>query len=174
MSASPQYSTPAMANITSAPFRPIPPLLRLFQGFVIDKWKSADRLATVVGLTRTRLRLTLIHAKNDLEIPCSESDAIFRTVSDALIGSQLDDDEFATWKKAKTIVKDDGTFIAVAKGPHDVEIREELTPYGGNLSMSFFQRLVLTTIGHNNVIATSAVALAVMRSFGLHAGEDAP
>ncbi|KAI0121144.1 Alpha/Beta hydrolase protein [Xylariales sp. AK1849] len=141
-----------------SPLRAIPPLLRFFQSFIVDKWESADRLATVVGLTRTRLRLTLIHAKNDLEIPCSESDALFRSAASSVIGTDLDDDDFAAWKKERTVSREDGTFVAVAQGEHDVVIREELVPYGG----------------HNDVMWSSPVALAVMRSFGLHGREDAP
>lgn len=114
-----------------SPFRSIPPLLRFFQSFVVDKWESADRLATVVGLTRRRLRLTLIHAKDDLEIPYSETDTLFRSASSSLIGAGLDDEEFAEWKRERTVLREDGTFVAIAKGDHDVVVREELVPYGG-------------------------------------------
>lgn len=150
-----------------SPLRSVPPLLRYFQSFVVDKWKSSERLATVVGLTRTRLRLTLIHAKNDVEIPCTESDTLFRTASGSLIGTELDDDEFAEWKKERTVLREDGTFIAVAKGDHDVVIREELVPYGGEYLSLSNDAYVLMKIGHNNVMMSSPVALAVMRSFGL-------
>ncbi|ORY70323.1 Alpha/Beta hydrolase protein [Pseudomassariella vexata] len=132
-----------------SPLRPFPPLLRFFQSFIVDKWRSADRLAQVVGLTRTRLRLTLIHAKNDLEIPCTESDALFRSAAVPISGTALDDDAFTAWKHDRTIVRDDGTFIVVAKAEPDIVIREELVPYGG----------------HNDVTWSSPVALAVMRSF---------
>jgi abhydrolase domain-containing protein 12 len=117
-----------------SPLRPIPPLLRFFQSFIVDKWKSSDRLATVAGLARTRLRLSLIHAKDDLEIPCSESDTLFRSAASAIIGTHLDDEDFAAWKKERTVLREDGTFIAVAKSEsHDVVIREELVPHGGNV-----------------------------------------
>ncbi|KAK9779829.1 putative Alpha/Beta hydrolase protein [Seiridium cardinale] len=140
-----------------SPLRSIPPLLRFFQSFVTEKWYSADRLATVVGLTRTRLRLTLIHAKNDYEIPYSETDTLFKTAATSLFGTELDDEDFAEWKRERTVLRKDGTYVAVAQGGHDVVIREELVPYGG----------------HNNVMMSSPVALAVMRSFDIQ-GEDAP
>ncbi|KAI1868491.1 uncharacterized protein JN550_006407 [Neoarthrinium moseri] len=140
-----------------SPMRSIPPLLRFVQSFIVDKWRSSDRLSTVVGLTRTRLRLSLIHAKNDMEIPYSETDTLFRSAASSLIGSELDDEDFAEWKKQNTVLREDGTFVAEVKGDHDVIIREELVPYGG----------------HNDVMLSSPVALAVMRSFGLHS-EDAP
>lgn len=115
-----------------SPLRAVPPLLRYFQGFVVDKWKSADRLATVVGLTQTKLRLSIIHAKDDMEIPCTESDTLFRSAVGPLLGSDLDDEDFAKWKGEQTQTRDDGTFVAIARSAErDIEIREELVPYGG-------------------------------------------
>ncbi|KAK7913952.1 hypothetical protein PG985_011655 [Apiospora marii] len=146
-----RYSAAGFIPVLS-PVRAIPPLLRLFQGFVVDKWKSDERLATLVGLTRNRLRLTLIHAKNDVEIPCSESDTLFRSAAGSAIGTDLDDEDFAKWKEERTVVRDDGTFVATVEANQpDIVIREELVPYGG----------------HNDVMLSSPVALAVMRSFGL-------
>ncbi|KAK6949086.1 hypothetical protein Daesc_009159 [Daldinia eschscholtzii] len=126
-----------------SPLRPFPPVLRFFQGFIVDKWKSADRLARVVGLTRTRLRLTLIHAKNDLEIPCHESDALFKSAASATVEEDVNDNNFSSWKEQRTLRRDDGTFTAIVKAEPDIIIREELVPYG--------------------------VSLAVMRSFELRA-----
>lgn len=126
-----RYSAAGFIPVLS-PVRSIPPLLRLFQGFVVDKWKSDERLATLVGLTRNRLRLTLIHAKNDVEIPCSESDTLFRSAAGSAIGTDLDDEDFAKWKEERTAVRDDGTFVAIVESNQpDIVIREELVPYGG-------------------------------------------
>ncbi|KAI1491175.1 Alpha/Beta hydrolase protein [Biscogniauxia mediterranea] len=134
-----------------SPFRSIPPLLRFFQGFIVDKWRSADRLAEIVRLTRARLRLTLIHAKNDMEIPCHESDRLFESAARATIDEDLDDERFMTWKEQRTKTRDDGTFISVVETGPDIVIRQELVPYGG----------------HNDVLLSSPVALAIMRSFEL-------
>ncbi|KAI0169427.1 alpha/beta-hydrolase [Hypoxylon sp. FL1284] len=139
-----------------SPLRSIPPVLDFFQRFIVDKWKSADRLAHVVRLTHTRLRLTFIHAKNDLEIPCHESDALFKAAAGASIHETLDDDSFSSWKETQTLKRDDGTFIATTKAAPDTIIREELVSYGG----------------HNEVITSAAVSLAVMRSFGLDASSS--
>lgn len=114
-----------------SPLRPIPPLLRLFQSFIIDKWESANRLAGIVRLTHGRLRLTLIHAKNDLEIPSHESDTLFKSAANATIDRVLDDKEFLLWKQQKTTQYDDGTFISIVKAEPDITIRQELVPYGG-------------------------------------------
>ncbi|KAI1419617.1 Alpha/Beta hydrolase protein [Xylaria sp. FL1777] len=132
-----------------SPLRPIPPLLHFFQSFIVDRWDSASRLAEVVRLTRTRLRLTLIHAKNDMEIPCHESDALFKSAANATINQVLDDEGFLSWKDQKSTRFDDGTFTSIVTAEPDIIIRQELVPYGG----------------HNKVMLSSAVALAVMRTF---------
>ncbi|GAP88099.2 putative abhydrolase domain-containing protein [Rosellinia necatrix] len=142
------YSGAGFIPILS-PLRPIPPLLRFFQGFVVDKWDSANRLAEIVRLTRTRLRLTLIHAKNDLEIPCHESDTLFKSAANATIGQSLDDEEFQSWKQQRSTSFDDGTFISIVTSEPDIVIRQELVRHGG----------------HNSVTLSSAVPLAVMRIF---------
>ncbi|KAI1500195.1 Alpha/Beta hydrolase protein [Biscogniauxia marginata] len=149
------YSAAGFIPVLS-PVRSIPPLLRFFQGFIVDKWMSADRLAKLVRLTRTRLRLTLIHAKNDLEIPCHESDRLFKSATKAIINENMDDEQFLAWKEQRTTSRDDGTFISVAKAAPNIVIREELVPYGG----------------HNDVMLSSPVALAVMRSFELDTNES--
>ncbi|KAI0903493.1 alpha/beta-hydrolase [Ustulina deusta] len=132
-----------------SPLRPIPPLLRLFQSFIVDRWDSASRLAEIVRLTRTRLRLTLIHAKDDMEIPCHESDVLFKSAANATIDQVLDNEAFLSWKNQRSTRFDDGTFISIATAEPDITIRQELVPYGG----------------HNRVMLSSAVALAVMRTF---------
>ncbi|KAI0882387.1 alpha/beta-hydrolase [Annulohypoxylon maeteangense] len=134
-----------------SPIRAFPSLLRFLQSFIVDEWKSADRLSHLVSLTRTRLRLTFIHAKDDLDIPCHESDVLFRYASSAAIDEVLDDIDFLSWKEQRTSHGEDGTFVAIVKTRSDIIIREEIVPYGG----------------HNHVMISSAVALAVMRSFGL-------
>ncbi|RYP85801.1 hypothetical protein DL770_004980 [Monosporascus sp. CRB-9-2] len=96
-----------------------------------------------------RLRLTLIHAKDDLEIPCHESDALFKCASSATMGEELDDDQFGVWKEGKTTRKQDGSFVSVVTAKPDIVIRQELVRYGG----------------HNGIMLSSQVALAVLRSF---------
>ncbi|KAI1749633.1 Glycylpeptide N-tetradecanoyltransferase [Xylaria castorea] len=113
-----------------SPLRPIPPLLRFFQGFIVDKWNSAGRLADIVRLTRTRLRLTFIHAKNDWEIPCHQSDILFKSAANATVSQDLDDEAFLSWKKQRSTRFDDGTFISIVTAEPDIIIRQELIPYG--------------------------------------------
>ncbi|KAI1383957.1 alpha/beta-hydrolase [Hypoxylon trugodes] len=139
-----------------SPIRSIPPLLRFFQGFIVDKWKSADRLAHIVTLTRTRLRLTLIHAKNDMEIPCHESDKLFKSAASATFNEELDDESFLSWKEQRTFREEDGTFKTIIRNEPNMVIRQELVRYGG----------------HNDVMMSAAVSLAVMRSFELNSNQS--
>ncbi|KAI0203479.1 Alpha/Beta hydrolase protein [Astrocystis sublimbata] len=133
-----------------SPLRPFPPLLRFFQGFIVDKWQSASRLAEIVRLTRTRLRLTLIHAKDDLEIPCHESDALFKFAANATVDQGWDDDEaFLSWKKQRTTHYKDESFVSIVTAEPNIVIRQELVPRGG----------------HNGIMLSAAVPLAVMRAF---------
>jgi len=132
-----------------SPIRAIPPLHRFIQGFIVDKWKSADRLAALVNSTKSRLRLTLLHAKDDLDIPCFESDKLFESAARATMRQGASDEDFARWKEQRTSRRDDATFVSIATAEPDIVIREELVPYGG----------------HNDVMMSSALALAVMRSF---------
>ncbi|KAI2638350.1 Glycylpeptide N-tetradecanoyltransferase [Xylaria nigripes] len=134
-----------------SPLRPFPPVLRFFQSFIVDKWDSASRLAKAVTLTRSSLRLTIIHAKNDLEIPWHESDALFKSAANATIKQVLDDEAFESWKRQRSIYYPDNTFTSIVTAKPDIIIRQELIPYGG----------------HNNIISSSPVALAVMRMFSL-------
>ncbi|KAI1436813.1 alpha/beta-hydrolase [Xylaria sp. CBS 124048] len=139
-----------------SPLRPIPPLLRLFQSFVVDKWESASRLAKVARSTQTRLHLTILHAKNDLEIPCDESDALFESAANATISHGLDSEAFASWKKERSNLYADGTFTSIVTAQPDIIIRQELLPYGG----------------HNGIITSSPVALATMRMFSSQGDES--
>ncbi|CAM1504683.1 Fc.00g022740.m01.CDS01 [Cosmosporella sp. VM-42] len=134
-----------------APFRAVPPLERLFRRFVVDKWHSADRLANIVRNTRTRLRLNLVHAKNDRDIPWTEDNKLFRAAANETVGI-LDDGEFDAWKEQRTVRKGNDAFVTTWTSNPNIVIRQELFPYGG----------------HNDIMGYAPVALAIMRSFDLH------
>lgn len=159
-----------------APIRAIPPLLRFFHRFILDKWRSAERLTNVVSTTRNRLRLTFIHAKNDREIPCHESDTLFRLAAGAAAGGDLSEEKFGAWKEERTKRKDDGSFVSIVTAKPDIIIRQELVRYGGKCLPTYIalqhqhqQYLLTLLLGHNGIMLSSQVALAVLRSFELEA-----
>jgi len=136
-----------------SPIKNIKPLVRSVQKFLVDKWQSDDRVTRIVENTSKRLRLTLIHAKNDAEIPYLQSDILFRSAARAVLGRDMDDATFEDWKLSISKTYDDGTFTSIVKsneqGGLDIVVREEVVRYGG----------------HNGVMMSSTIPLAVMRSF---------
>lgn len=112
-----------------------PPVLRFFLGFVVDKWKSLDRLAALTAQTRARdgrLRLSLIHAADDRDIPCVESVKILEATARASLddGGGLDEVTFLEMKDDRTDVRGDAAFKITWK-EKDITITHEQFAYGG-------------------------------------------
>ncbi|XP_044719693.1 alpha/beta hydrolase family domain-containing protein [Hirsutella rhossiliensis] len=133
------------------PFASWPAFVRLLDRFVVEKWHSADRLANIVRHTKTRLRLSLVHAKNDGDIPCTEDDKLFRAAANETVGI-VDDDKFAAWKEERTVHKGKDAFVTTWTSDPDIIVRQELFPYGA----------------HDPIVGYAPVTLAVMRSFDYH------
>ena len=109
------------------PFAKVPGVAQLLGAFIVDKWHSANRLANIARHAK-RLNLQILHAKDDSDIPCTESDKLFRSAALAVTnGESVQFDEF---KAARTVATDEGSVstVTVKKG---VTIRQELIPYGG-------------------------------------------
>ncbi|KAH7273352.1 hypothetical protein MRS44_001753 [Fusarium solani] len=134
-----------------APFRVWPWLVRYLHRFIVDKWHSADRLANIVRHTKTRLRINLIHAKDDRDIPWTEDNKLFRAAAQETVGI-LDEAEFDAWKEQRTIRKGDDAFVTTWMAEPNIIIRQELFPHGG----------------HNDIMGYAPVALGIMRAFDLH------
>ncbi|KAL2133813.1 hypothetical protein VTI74DRAFT_1619 [Chaetomium olivicolor] len=129
-----------------------PWLLKVVMGRVVDTWDSASRWREVVRGVKGRagrLRLSLVHARNDWDIPCREGDRLFKAAVEGLAG-EMESEEFEGEKKRRMIVKGKGSFLATWR-EGDVVVRQELFPHGG----------------HNPILTWSPVLLAVMRSFDM-------
>lgn len=151
-----------------APLEVYPGFAGIFHRFVVDKWHSADRLANIVRHTKTRLRLSLVHAKDDKDIPWKEDNKLFRAAANETVGI-LDDDEFDAWKEQRTVRKGKDAFVTTWISEPNIVIRQELFPFGGELSVALTAQSVTNPIlGHNDIMAYAPVALAIMRSFDLH------
>lgn len=110
-----------------------PPVLRFFLGFVVDKWRSLDRLAALTAQTRQRdgrLRLSLVHGADDWDIPCVESVKIFEAVAQASVGGGLDEATFMEMKDERTDIRSDKAFKITWK-EKDTVITHEQFAYGG-------------------------------------------
>lgn len=110
-----------------------PWLLGKVMGRVVDRWDSAGRWRAVVEGVRARggrLRLSLVHARNDWDIPCHEDDKVFKAAVGGLVGEGLAGEEFEVEKKRRMVVRGKDSFVATWRDG-DVEIRQELFPHGG-------------------------------------------
>ena len=119
------------------PFRVWPWLLRQVMKVIVDKWESANRLretAQIVKARNGRLRLHLVHAKNDRDIPCHEDDKLFAgAVGGLAVGDGeegMSDERLAIEKRARTVNRGKDSFVTTWVDG-DVIVRQELFPYGG-------------------------------------------
>ncbi len=152
------------------PLRAWPWLLNQVLGRVVDKWASADRLRDAVRAVKERggrLRLSLIHAKNDWDIPSKEDDRLFAA---AVAGTGQNDEAadaeaFAAEKERRTIHKGENAFVATWTDG-DVIVQQELFPYGGKFPYAPGCS-VLIREGHNEIMTYAPVTLAVLRAFDL-------
>lgn len=115
--------------------RPYPALQKWFANLIVDTWKSAERLGTIVR-NSDRLRLTFISAVNDDDIPYKHSDALFYAAANATddIGHTIGQiDEMRS-----TVVTGDGGWVHIWGtgiswiGGKDVIIRQDLLKHGGS------------------------------------------
>lgn len=118
-----------------APFRLSPWLLRQVMKCIVDKWESASRLRSLTRMVKTRggrLRLSLVHAKNDWDIPFHEDDKMFAGAVGGLIEG-LDGERLAVDKAARTVQRGRDAFVTTwTEG--DIDIRQELFAHGGKIS----------------------------------------
>lgn len=95
------------------PLNICPPVLRFFLRFVVDKWKTLDRLVALTAQTRERngrLRISVVHAADDRDIPCVESVKVFEAVARASVEGQMDEAVFLETKDARTEVRGEKAF----------------------------------------------------------------
>ena len=75
-----------------SPMRFFPKMQRFFAYKVKDTWPTATRLGNIVRQSRN-LRLVLIHAKNDYDIPWTHSNTLFYAAANATSETDMDSDQ---------------------------------------------------------------------------------
>lgn len=143
------------------PLRSYPRVLRLVLGCLVDHWESAKRLRNMVSIVhrsnteddrdkngkngksgnpRRHLRLSLIHAADDNDIPCTEDDRIFLTAIVPLIptkdGQEVTPAELLALKERRTKHLGNGAFVSEWRDG-DVVIWQERFPHGGEFHTQY-------------------------------------
>ena len=77
------------------------------------------------------MRLFIIHARDDYEIPFHHSDALFTAAANATTDAGMDAALIEKMKVRNTIEMGDGAFISTWKASENKIIREEMVAYGG-------------------------------------------
>ena len=99
-----------------------------FPNVVIDKWNSSLRLSNIARISK-RLKLFIIHARNDWDIPYTNSDILFAAVANAATPG-MDQEVFTEMKKRNTIHMTDDASISTWTAPGRV-IQEIIVAHGG-------------------------------------------
>lgn len=131
-----------------SPLRPYPRLQKFFLGQLYDTWNTSSRLtaltSTIVNSTDRSLRLHILHARNDWDIPWRSGEENFQVAEEALYPA-LDQNE------EKDLEKVEGTGVKISGEIEDnqrkevwlgeskrVELIFEILRFGGKLSFPLF------------------------------------
>ena len=112
-----------------SPLKSTPALLRLFTRKLVDKWPSATRIANLVRVSK-RVRLFILHAKDDYEIPWTQSEGLFAAAANATTDGGMDLELLQKMKARTTVDTGDGTFISTWKAGENKIIRQKVVAYG--------------------------------------------
>jgi abhydrolase domain-containing protein 12 len=130
-----EYSIAGYIPILS-PLRSYPVLQKYLISYVVDTWQSTTRLANIVRLSK-KIRLFIIHAKDDHEIPWTQSEGLFAAAANATTDGGIDVALFEKMKARSTIDMGDGAFISTWKASENKIIREEILSCGRKYSNAF-------------------------------------
>jgi abhydrolase domain-containing protein 12 len=110
-----------------APLRVLPPLRAWFSRQFPDLWNTSQRVRNLVQKS-DRLRLTLVHATNDMTIPPSQTDQLFYVAAAATKEGGLTNTEIDEMREVIDLV--DGGWTHSWKSGDKV-IRKDILKYGG-------------------------------------------
>jgi abhydrolase domain-containing protein 12 len=136
-----------------APLKRLPAIQKGFAEYIVDKWPSATRLANFVRISK-RVRLFIIHARNDYEIPYMQSNGLFAAAANATTSTGMELNLLEKMKARSTVDLGEGSFVSTWKASENKIIRQQVVGYGG----------------HNRVMALPPVALAALKAFELDEG----
>ena len=139
-----------------SPLRPYPYLQNLLSHYIVDKWDSTARLAELVRITTSssstsaatpsesettrRLRIQILHARDDVEISWKQSEALFQAAIDASAEAETNVDTKAYQPK---ILKKGEGFVEIQRKDDKSEIRLDVVGHGGEFSCVMLILLLL-------------------------------
>lgn len=115
----------------------VPGFEKWFFSLLVDKWNSAQRVANIASISK-RLKLFIIHARNDWNIPYTNSVTWFAAAANAATPG-LSGEVFVERKASNTIHTGDGGSISTWRAPGKF-IQQILVPYGGKFIMHLGMR----------------------------------
>lgn len=116
-----------------APLRPYPMLQSYFAKHIQETWLTTLRLKSLVKHSKN-LRLEIIHAMNDFNIPWSHSDTLFRTAANATVDRGMTIKQLDAAKSRQDLGEAGHISTWSAAAPNDdgmIKIRQEVVRHGG-------------------------------------------
>ncbi|KAL7936118.1 alpha/beta-hydrolase [Trichoderma chlorosporum] len=138
------------------PIARFPRLLEFFHRFLIDEWRTKDKLAELVRLCETSsdnsawYDITIIHGEDDYDIPWEHSNLLYWHVVNASAPQGISYEALEHVKMASRSDLQAGGWV-VDQQTHKGRLREAITKWGL----------------HDRIMSYPAVSLAVWRAFGL-------
>ncbi|KAI9841595.1 MAG: hypothetical protein M1837_000502 [Sclerophora amabilis] len=111
-----------------APLKSYPALQRWFAERMEDTWNTKERISTLIRVS-DRVRLFLIHARNDRDIPWQHSEALFHAAANATSATALSVNAVSDAKE-KVDLGDGGSINIWDDGSNRV-VRKEILRHGG-------------------------------------------
>lgn len=126
------YSIGGILPILS-PMRPYPALQSFFARHIQETWQTSIRLANLVRKSKN-IDLTLIHSRDDFNIPWQHSDTLFYSAANATSAQGMTLKQMEKVKSHKDLGEAGWINTWNAAGPNDRDtkrIRQEIVRYGG-------------------------------------------
>lgn len=116
-----------------SPIRPYPMIQTFFSKHIQDTWQTSTRLASLVRSSRN-VDLTLIHSRNDFDIPWKHSETLFYSATNAISEQGLTVKQIDSVKTYRSLGDAGWVNIWTAAGRKDRDtkkIRLEIVAHGG-------------------------------------------
>ncbi|KAE9981387.1 hypothetical protein EG327_006240 [Venturia inaequalis] len=144
-----------------SPLRPYPRFQKFFLGRLHDTWNTSSRLtaltSTIVNSPERSLRLHILHARNDWDIPWRSGEENFQRAEEALYPTLNPNEE-------GKVEKVEGTGVKLSGEIEDNQRKEVWLGESRRIELTFE---ILRFGGHNKIVADVPVAVAVLKAFGL-------